>query len=177
MVAWYKDALGAYANFETPFIAFLTYDEEHHRIAIGNLPHSQIAGDSMMNAGLEHIAFTYKNLHELVTAYKQRKALGILPFWCVNHGTTTSMYYQDPDGNKIEMQVDGFADADDANAYFQSAAFAENPIGVDFDPEDLTQRIDNGEDEIELLKRPNIGPRGFESVPAAPKPINSYPFP
>ncbi|KAF5013475.1 hypothetical protein FDECE_522 [Fusarium decemcellulare] len=170
MVAWYKAALGAHATYENPGMAFLTYDNEHHRVAIAKLPGCLTPDNPMMTAGMEHVAFTYPTLRDMVTAYKQRKARGILPVWCVNHGTTTSMYYQDPDGNKIEIQVDAFDTVEDANTYFQSSAFAENPIGVDFDPEELARRVENGEDEKELLKRPNIGPRGIDTVPMPPKP-------
>ncbi|KAF4469439.1 glyoxalase bleomycin resistance dioxygenase [Fusarium albosuccineum] len=170
MVAWYKAALGAHATYENPGMAFLTYDDEHHRVAIANIPGCRTSENPMMTAGMEHVAFTYPTLRDMVRAYQQRKARGIYPVWCVNHGTTTSMYYQDPDGNKIEIQVDAFDTVEDANAYFQSPAFAENPIGVDFDPEELARRAENGEDEKELLKRPNIGPRGIDTVPMPPKP-------
>jgi catechol-2,3-dioxygenase len=35
----YKDFLGAKASLETPdLFSFLTYDDEHHRIAIVNIP-------------------------------------------------------------------------------------------------------------------------------------------
>lgn len=170
MVSWYKAALGAHATYENPGMAFLTYDREHHRIAIANLPDCRSPDNPMQASGLEHIAFTYATLRDMVTSYKQRKARHILPVWSVNHGTTTSMYYQDPDGNKIEVQVDAFQNVEDANAYFRSPAFAENPIGVDFDPEELVRRVEDGEDENELLRRPNIGPRGIDSVPTPPKP-------
>jgi len=111
-----------------------TYDDEHHRIAIGNFPESRSPENPMLATGLHHIAFGYSSLQDLVTSYKQRRARGITPFWCVNHGTTTSMYYQDPDGNMVEMQVDAFPTIEETNAYFGSPDFHENPIGVDFDP-------------------------------------------
>lgn len=38
MVAWYKPILGAHASSENPGLSFLTYDDEHHRVAIGNFP-------------------------------------------------------------------------------------------------------------------------------------------
>jgi hypothetical protein len=43
----------------------------------------------------------------------------------------------------------------------KSKAFAENPIGVDFDPEELITRLQNGGKEEDLIKRPEIGPRGL----------------
>jgi len=46
------------------------------------------------------------------------------------------MYYSDPDGNKIEIQVDNFDTPEAANEFMTSKYFAENPIGTDFDPEE-----------------------------------------
>lgn len=81
------------------------------------------------------------------------------PFWCVNHGQTTSLYYHDPDGNEIETQVDNFDTSEEATAFFGSAKFEENPIGVDSDPEDLATRLQSGESDISIKKRPCIGAR------------------
>jgi hypothetical protein len=78
----------------------------------------------------------------------------------VNHGVTTSLYYNDPDGNMLETQVDNFDTAEETNAYMSSPAFMENPIGADFDPEELIGRIEAGEDEANLKERANVGPRG-----------------
>jgi hypothetical protein len=52
---------------------------------------------------------------------------GIRPFFCVNHGPTTSMYYRDPDGNRVELQIDNFATAEEGQAWMHSPAFDRNP--------------------------------------------------
>lgn len=85
----------------------------------------------------------------------------------MNHGPTTSIYYQDPDGNNIETQVDNLP-VDEATALMGSEEFAQNPIGVDFDPEELIEKLKRGEDETKIKKRPNIGPRGLDSIPHPP---------
>ena len=69
------------------------------------------------------------------------------------------MYYRDPDGNQLETQVDNFDTAADAMAFMTGPEFAKNPLGVDFDPEDLCRAVENGEDEQALKKRKDIGPR------------------
>lgn len=168
MVDFYKKFLGAEATYENDFLAFLTYDEEHHRIAIGEVPGT--GPKQVTSSGLEHIAFAFDTLEDLALAYRQRKFKGIEPFWGVNHGPTTSIYYADPDGNQLETQVDNFDTVEGANELMASKLFAENPIGVDFDPEDLVERLKNGEDHATIKKRPHIGPRGPESIPQ-PKPI------
>ncbi|KAF5026982.1 hypothetical protein F66182_1012 [Fusarium sp. NRRL 66182] len=166
MTSFYKAFLGAHASFENDFLCFLTYDEEHHRIAIGNVPGT--TDKIPTSAGLEHIAFQFESLHDLLTAYQQRRARGILPIWCVNHGPTTSIYYQDPDGNQLETQVDNFDTVEAASAMMSSPEYAENPLGVDFEPEDVIRRLKNGESEDSIKKRANIGPRGLDSIPKPP---------
>ncbi|KAK8198560.1 hypothetical protein M8818_006427 [Zalaria obscura] len=163
MVDFYQTFLGAKIQYANDFLAFLTYDDEHHRIAIAQLP--GLGAKVPQSCGLEHIAFTFNTLSDLLTAYRQRKAHGMLPQWCVNHGPTTSIYYLDPDGNRIETQVDAFGTSEEANAFMASKEFSENPLGVDFDPEELIGRVERGEDEKVLLKRVEIGPRGLESIP------------
>lgn len=162
MVAFYKTFLGAHASHESDHLSFLTYDEEHHRVAILNIPGTSPKVPN--SAGLHHMAFTFDTLQDLLLSYKQRKALGILPLWSVNHGVTMSCYYQDPDGNQIETQVD-LLTADEANAFMETEEFAQNPVGVDFDPEEILARLESGEDESVLTKRVSIGPRGLHTVP------------
>ncbi|KAI1765051.1 Glyoxalase/Bleomycin resistance protein/Dihydroxybiphenyl dioxygenase [Hypoxylon sp. FL1150] len=161
MVEYYKALLGAHIVLETPNLAFITYDDEHHRIAIASFPGCTERVKTA--AGLEHIAFTFDTLGDLVTAYRQRKARGIEPIWCVNHGPTTSMYYQDPDGNQVE--VDNFNTPEEATACMMSPDMAQNPLGVDFDPEDLIRRLESGEPEADIKKRPKSGPRDITSIP------------
>ena len=75
------------------------------------------------------------------------------------------MYYQDPDGNQLETQVDNFDDPEDATAMMAGPEFAENALGADFDPEDLCAAVERGEDENALKKRKNVGRRGPEEAP------------
>lgn len=72
-----------------------------------------------------------------------------------------SIYYEDPDGNQIETQVDSFEDPEEATKFMASEEFAENPIGVDFDPEELIRMLQAGESEESLKKREKIGSRGL----------------
>lgn len=101
-VAFYQTFLNARITLQTPQMAFLSYDDEHHRIAIANLPH--IANKVRESCGIEHVAFTYGSLGELLGAWRGRLEAGeggLRPVWCVNHRVTTSLYYKDLDGNLI----------------------------------------------------------------------------
>ncbi|PZQ24610.1 MAG: biphenyl 2,3-dioxygenase [Sphingopyxis macrogoltabida] len=142
MIAWYQTVLDARIVFESPAMSFLTYDEEHHRIAIAWGPH--VVARAPHASGLDHLAFTYDSLDDLLATHDRLRALGIEPFCPVNHGPTTSLYYRDPDGNRIELQIDNFADMDDATAHMR-AVYDVNMVGELFDPDDLAARRAEGE--------------------------------
>ena len=151
MLAWWTRVLQARVVFQNPLLAFLTYDDEHHRIALVHVP---TAADRPANtAGLEHVAYTYADLGALVETYERLKASDIRPYWCINHGPTTSLYYRDPDGNQVELQVDNFPDAETLHAWFGSGAFAKNPIGVTFDPDKLAEKYRAGVPVAELVQQ------------------------
>lgn len=149
VLGWWKNLLHAEPVFENDFIAFLTYDEEHHRIAIAALP--DLEERSPRATGLDHLAYTYATLGDLLETYVRLKADGIEPYWCINHGPTTSMYYRDPDGNQAELQIDNFATAEELNAWFATDAFSKNPIGVEFKPDELLRKFREGVPVAELV--------------------------
>ena len=163
MVDWYKKVLNADTAFEGETIAFLAYDEEHHRIAFIKVP--GLAEQPAGQVGVHHVAFTYDSLDTLLTNYERLKEQGVEPIWPVNHGPTTSLYYADPDGNQLEFQVDNYDTVEEAGQFFFSDAFALNPIGVDVDPAELHGRLRAGEDQRALKARPASGARGVETIP------------
>jgi catechol-2,3-dioxygenase len=154
MIAWYRTVLAAEIAHADDMLAFLTYDDEHHRIAIARIP--GLEEQSPSAAGTDHVAFTYADLGDLLQTYSRLKNEGIEPFWSINHGPTTSLYYKDPDGNKVELQVDNFATADDCNTWMRSDAFAANPIGVVLEPDELLARYRAGEPIETLAARPPL---------------------
>ncbi len=162
VVDWYKTVLGAEPAFENDILCFLSYDEEHHRVAVLNIPDLQPQPDGV--TGFHHAAFTYAGLGDLLATYKRLRDAGIRPVFPINHGPTTSMYYADPDGNQIELQVDNYDTVEEATKFFYTQAFAENPIGVEFDPDELLRRYEAGEPEDDLKRRPDIGKRGLEHI-------------
>jgi catechol-2,3-dioxygenase len=139
MLAWYQVVFDAKVQRQNPALAFLTYDDEHHRFAFANLAVLQPDGaevDKQGLIGVDHVAYTYASLQDLFDNYAQLKAKGIAPYWCVHHGMTVSMYYADPDGNQMEFQVDAFDSSEEANAFMCGPTNAAKPIGVEYDPED-----------------------------------------
>jgi len=155
MLAWYKTVFDAHVQYENPGLAFLTYDDEHHRFAFVNMALIDPNGggpDDRGPIGVDHVAYTYASLTDLFANYAELKAKGITPYWCIHHGITVSMYYADPDGNQMEFQVDAFDDNETANE-FMRRSFAVNPIGVEFDPDEWLAKVRSGAPASELLAR------------------------
>ncbi|KAH9821429.1 glyoxalase/Bleomycin resistance protein/Dioxygenase [Teratosphaeria destructans] len=164
MVEFYTTFLGGTITHGNDFVCFITYDSEHHRIAILAVPGT--GPKNPTSSGLEHISFAYDSMADLLLAYRHRKQRDIFPAWSVNHGPTTSIYYKDPDGNMLETQVDNFDTVKEANDFMMGSAFAENAVGTDVDPEQLIERLRGGESEEVLKKRVEIGPRALPDFEA-----------
>jgi catechol-2,3-dioxygenase len=166
MIRWYSSVFEASVVHRDPALAFLTYDDEHHRFAFANLELLKPEGagpDDRGEIGVNHVAFTYASVGDLLLTYERLKQAGIQPYWPVHHGTSLSLYYRDPDGNRMEFQVD-CGSVDEANAYMASEAFAANPVGVAFDPEEFLARYRAGVDAEVLLRMP-LGPAS--QIPSA----------
>lgn len=151
---WYCKVLDAHVVFDNGKLAFLTYDEEHHRIALIGTQAFE-PRPAALSVGFFHAAFTYDTLEDLLSTHERLSAAGIRPTRTINHGPTISFYYADPDGNDIELQVDRFADARAAQTWMAGEAFARNPIGVLIDPDNLRQRLAAGEPLEAIMRRPD----------------------
>jgi catechol-2,3-dioxygenase len=154
LVRWYCTVLGAEVVHSDGMLAFLTYDDEHHRIAIAGIP--GLEEQPAMAAGTDHVAFTYGDLGDLLQTYRRLRAAGIEPYWCINHGPNLSFYYKDPDGSRIELSVDTMPTSEAIDAWMRSGEFAANPIGVVFEPDELIARYESGEPLETLMARPPI---------------------
>ncbi len=161
---WYVAVLGGTVTHESqgsPKLCFITYDDEHHRIALVEHAGMALARNGTL-AALDHIAFTFGSLPELMATYDRLRSLGIEPFWPINHGPTISLYYKDPDGNRMELMYDTMS-MEEAWDYTNSRKFAENPIGVIFDPAELSARLAAGEPVETLVARPDL-PEGKQPI-------------
>lgn len=156
MLEWYQFVFDARVQYQNPALAFLTYDDEHHRFALANLDVIQpdaAEPDQKGLIGVDHVAYTYGSLDDLFENYQQLKDKGIEPYWCVHHGLTVSMYYADPDGNQMEFQVDAFESMKEAGEYMRGPVNAENPVGVEYDPEEWLEQVRAGKPLSDYLVR------------------------
>ncbi|SRX91922.1 VOC family protein [Mycobacterium shimoidei] len=158
MIAWYQTVFGARIVHEDRKIAFLTWDAESHRLALIKLPGVlrylfPFSRWRRKFYGIDHLGLGFKSLDHLLSTYERLKEVGITPVWSINHGPTTSLYYEDPDGSRLEFQTENFPTGQATADYFRGSAFAANPIGVTFDPDYLLERLRAGADPAELLQQ------------------------
>jgi catechol-2,3-dioxygenase len=162
MVDWYQKVFGAKVQYGNAALAFLTFDDEHHRFAIVNLDVLRPDGsrkDHTGMVGVDHLGWSYASLEDLFGNYERLKSEGIRPYWTIHHGITVSMYYADPDGNQMEFQVDCIGSAEASE--FMHTAFEANPIGVEFDADEWLEKLKNGVAAADLLVRK-------ETLPVSP---------
>ena len=138
-VEWYGRAVGAEVRFRNEHAAFLSFDDEHHRMVIWGDDTTEDKPEGA--AGVDHIGFMCENPHRLAEHYERLKKAGIEPVACANHHFTSSLYYRDPDGNEVEISCDNLPSKQAAHAFMKSEAMAEAMVppgfGGEFDPEEL----------------------------------------
>jgi len=105
------------------------------------------------SVGLDHLAYAYADLGELIATYERLKAAGILPVSTTNHGSSTSLYYRDPDANQVALKIDNFDTVEELHGWLRTREFAENPIGIVFDPEELAAQFHAGVPVEQLTRR------------------------
>lgn len=155
VVAWHRQFFAAEVVFQNHIATFLTFDEEHHRIAVVNRSATAKEQDES-RAGIDHVAFSFANIQDLMLTYERLRDSGIRPIRAVNHGPTTSLYYKDPDDNRIELQVDNFPTREAARAFFNSDYFRKDSSGINFDPDEFLERLRGGAKVEDLLRRGDV---------------------
>jgi catechol 2,3-dioxygenase len=154
MIDWYGTVLGMKSMFQFPGGAWLTNDEANHRLALLTSPQLSDDSDKLMHNGFHHSAFEYPTMGDLLDAYSRLKARGIEPHACLDHGMTTSFYYEDPDGNSVELQTDNFGNWQQSSQWMcTSPQFASNPIGMPIDPEQMIAAHRAGASFAEIHER------------------------
>jgi catechol 2,3-dioxygenase len=104
--AFYTQALGlqvAYEDLQQGMV-FLSFGTEHHELAL-----FQVASGDPPEAtqlGLHHTAWQLGSFEELQAAYQELGQLGIPVEATTEHNVTRSIYFQDPDGNRVELYCD-----------------------------------------------------------------------
>ena len=101
-IRFYTEVLGMelVTFLEDVQMAFLSFGERDHDLALIKVPDDQPVGSS----GLAHIAFEIDGGPEqLQKLYARLKARGIDTEMTFDHVMTQSLYLLDPDGNRLEL--------------------------------------------------------------------------
>ena len=161
MIKWYQFVFEGTIQHQNPKICFMTFDDEHHRFAFINLGEDEYdvaTPNEVPASGIDHVAFSFDDLNSLMGTYKRLKQNDIEPYWPIHHGMTISLYYKDPDDNRLELQVDKFETMQEGSDFFHSEQFAKNPIGINIDVEELLHRYESGENHQSLFALPEAPP-------------------
>ena len=108
MVDFYEKLFGCKPMYKSKEITFMTFDEEHHRIAIANtepvfdnlgfLPRIIMKFKNWINravpnlVGLDHISYRLNPIDQWFDFYFRAKKQGLEPYWTINHGWISGIY-------------------------------------------------------------------------------------
>lgn len=158
MIDWYGIVVGTVLNYRDNVAAWMSNDGANHRVALLGVPDLEDDPAKVPHTGMHHSAFEYPSIDQLLETYERLKGEGIMPHAALDHGVTTSLYYLDPDGNSVELQVDNFGDWQASSEWMRTAPeFKANPIGVQIDPDKLLAAWRAGADAGELHRRGYAG--------------------
>lgn len=106
-------------------LAFLSRDpDQHHQLVLvtGRPP-----GDDGFNV-VNQISFKLETLDDLKAMHRRLREEGVKEFRIVTHGNAWSVYFPDPEGNRVELFVD-------------TPWHTPQPVGEPFDIEAPTEKI------------------------------------
>jgi catechol 2,3-dioxygenase len=169
MIEWYRKVLGMTVNFRftapagahngPPFSAtFVSNDEVHHRVVFFDLPGLADDSEKLRHPRVQHVAFEYQTLDDLLGTYVRLKGLGILPVMAVDEGLQTGIYYNDPDQNSVELNVNNYGNEWTATEHMRTAlSSSERPRRMFVDPEKMYVARKAGASPWELHERAMAG--------------------
>ena len=103
---FYTRALGLKVAYESADhrAVFLSVGTQHHDLAL--FQHATGEPADRSQPGLHHTAWQLASFEELQAAYRDLQSAGITVESVVEHNVTRSIYFHDPDGNRVELYCD-----------------------------------------------------------------------
>jgi catechol-2,3-dioxygenase len=133
---FYVDKLGMelvnyYSNPEHGLeMAFLSFGTNHHDIALIKVPQDQPVG----NSGFSHTALVIDGGEkELAQLYRQLTERGVQVELTADHGLSKSIYFHDPEGNRLEIYCDTMRPVE-ALAYMRQGQAGMAPYDIEAVP-------------------------------------------
>jgi len=112
-----------------PTLAFLSRDPDQHHQLVLVTGRPADAGYNVVN----QISFKLPTLADLKALYARVRAEGVTQFRVVTHGNAWSVYFADPEGNRVELFVD--------TPWHTPQPFAE-PFDIDADEAQIVDRTE-----------------------------------
>ena len=179
MVNFYKTLFGCEPLYQSDQITFLAYDDEHHRVAIANtldiynelnfIERMVMGFKLFINRkvpsiqGLDHLSYRINPIEKWFDFYFSAKDRGLHPLWTINHGWISGIYYEDPDGNLIEIFFEHFSSAEEFKENI-SPDFEDEPIGTNMDMEVIYKMYKDNVTFEKLIVIGNTVPDGIKAV-------------
>ena len=107
--------------------AFLSFGREHIDLALFELATSE--APLAAQPGLHHTAWQLGSFEDLQAAYEQLKTMGVPIESTIEHNVTRSIYFHDPDSNRVELYCD----------MVQNGFECMRAVGPSYDPLDLSR--------------------------------------
>jgi catechol 2,3-dioxygenase len=174
MVEWYSKVAGFEIVLEArqtdvseetpPQAAYVSNDEEHHRGGFFEMSIFKDHPERNMMPGVNHLAFEYDGIDELLSSWERLKGEGISPVLCTDHGPTFAFYYKDPENNTVELLCDAWEDSRKPREIMSDPKILANPMGKQVDPAKLVAARRKGLSLTELHKHAMEG----EYLPETP---------
>ncbi len=104
--AFYTRVLGLQVAHEARQrgVVFLSFGTEHHDLALFQLATGETPAATQ--PGLHHTAWQLESFEALQDAYRELGRLDIAVESTTEHNVTRSVYFHDPDGNRVELYCD-----------------------------------------------------------------------
>ena len=101
-------------------------------MAVFEVPGLVADPEKLRHLRVQHIAFEYESIDDLLGTYARLKSLGIMPVMAADETVGTSFYYVDPDGNNVELNVNNYGNEWTATEHMRtSPAFGRAQVDPD----------------------------------------------
>ncbi len=163
MKSWYRKVLDTDPMFESErksgpgmrqMCLIRSYSEFPFTETLAIFDFAELRQNDPTVSGMDHFQMQFASIVDLFDRYEALAVQGIVPTRSANHGPSTSFYYRDPDGNRVELSVKNYATEAETLVFMQSEAFRKNPAGIDVDPAEYVGRYRGGVSLEELRRIP-----------------------
>jgi len=133
-VRFYREVIGLdMVQFLPDQLAFMSFGGYHHHVALNVTRWKGAPPPVPERAGLLHAAFSYPTRRALAEAYQRAVAFGIADASGSDHGITEAIYFDDPDGNGVEISWD----CPRERWQYLADGTLDVALGIPFDPDAL----------------------------------------